>query len=110
MSPVRGEGRTLALRANGVTAAFELEAAGGPCLLHSLTNSRPSIATVLLRLPGGEVLCFELRPCQKRQLYPPLVIGGDLPAEPGALTMECRRGTTIGRAKTGGVSEGTESR
>lgn len=107
---MRSEGRTLALRANGVTAAFEVEAAGGPCLLHSLTNSRPSIATVLLRLPGGEVLCFDLRPCQKRQLYPPLVVGGGLPARPGALTMECRRGTTVVRAQTGDVSEGTESR
>jgi len=50
---VAKQDRYFAFRLDGVTAAFEERGGERGCLLRTLTNTRPTPATVVVRLPGG---------------------------------------------------------
>lgn len=44
------------------------------CLLLTLTNTRPTPATVVVPLEGGQAVQFALLSFQKLEVYPPLVV------------------------------------
>ena len=71
---VARQDRCFVFRLDGVTAAFEERGGERSCLLRTLTNTRPTPATVVVRLEGGWVVRLALLSFQKLGVYPPLVV------------------------------------
>ncbi len=70
------QNRYFAFRLDGVTAALEKRGKERGYLLHTLTNTRPAPATVVVQLWGERVAQLDLLPLQKLGVYPPLVVAG----------------------------------
>jgi hypothetical protein len=71
---VARQDRSSTLRLDGIVVAFEQCETGQGCLLRTLTNTRPTPATVVVRLRGGKLVRLALLPFQKTGIYPPLVV------------------------------------
>jgi hypothetical protein len=74
----------------GVTAALEERERGREhnCLLRTLTNTRPTPATVVVRLQERQVVRLALLPFQKLAVYPPLVVAGGAQTVFGTFAVE----------------------
>lgn len=68
--------RNFVFRQDGVTAVFAEQPGEHSCLLRTLTNTRSTHASVVIRLEGDQVMRFTLLPFQKLGVYPPTVVTG----------------------------------
>jgi hypothetical protein len=82
------QNRCFALHLDGVTAAYEEQCEGRGCLLLTLTNTQPTPATAVVPLEGGQAVQFALLPFQKLEVYPPLVVAGEVQDASGTFVVE----------------------
>jgi hypothetical protein len=68
--------RCFVFRQDGVTAVFAEQPGERSCLLRTLTNTRSTHASVVIRLEGDQVARFTLLPFQKLGVYPAMVVAG----------------------------------